>query len=115
MSLSTGTIIRSAVEGDIDGLELVVGDCELFPPSMLRDMIAPSLNSACDSEFWLVAEEDTGASKVAAFAYCKQEMMTEGVWNLLALGARKDSRRKVRPIEPHKHYVLVCDQYVIVQ
>ncbi|TBN49066.1 GNAT family N-acetyltransferase [Paracoccus sediminis] len=59
---------------------------ELFPADMLPEMIAPFLDGA-SSELWLGCVSNGIAS---GFCYARAEEMTEGTWNMLALGVAAD-------------------------
>ena len=54
----------------------------MFPPEMLDDMIAGYLGQS-NHDIWFVGELD---DRVITFGFCEPERMTEGTWNLLAIG-----------------------------
>ena len=85
--LLTAMNIRKPTSADLPAIKLVLADTDLFPPEMLDDMIAPFMNGA-DDERWLVCE--TEADGVVGFSYTRLEALTEGVWNLLAIGFRAE-------------------------
>ena len=77
--------IRAATPNDLADIERVLEDTDLFPPDMLEEMIELFFSGSPD-ERWLVCElEDAG---VMGFSYARTEMLTEGTWNLLAIGFR---------------------------
>ncbi len=77
---------RPAVAADVESIKLIAGATELFPTEMLNDMIAGYLK-CIKSDRWFVYEVD---QKVVSFGFCEPERMTEGTWNLLALGVLPD-------------------------
>ncbi len=74
---------RPAQASDIPALTRIVEEIGLFPPEMLPDMIAPFLEDAAGGDLWLVAEAD---GQPAGLCYAAHEQMTEGTWNMRALG-----------------------------
>ena len=74
--------IRPIVPSDIPTVREVV-DATLFPAEMLDEMIAPYLGGDGCSDIWLAYEQD---GQPVAIAYCEAERMTDGTWNLLAIG-----------------------------
>ena len=74
--------IRPAAKQDIDTIGQIAGDTDLFPPEMLDDMIAGYLDQS-NQDIWFVGELD---DRVITFGFCEPERMTEGTWNLLAIG-----------------------------
>lgn len=54
----------------------------MFPPEMLDEMIAGYLNNT-GKDIWFVGELD---DRVVTFGFCEPERMTDGTWNLLAIG-----------------------------
>lgn len=81
--------VREAVPSDADALRAIV-DATLFPGEMLDDLIAPFFEEEDCQEFWLVVEE----GEVLGLAYCVPEPMTDGAWNLKAIGTRPDRHRQ---------------------
>lgn len=75
---------RPALRGDIDTLGAIAEATDLFPATMLPDMIDGYLTGGPDR--WLVAED--GAP--VAFCFLSPERMTENTWNMLALAVRPD-------------------------
>ena len=74
--------IRPAAKQDIETIGQIAGETDLFPPEMLDDMIAGYLDQS-NQDIWFVGELD---DRVIAFGFCEPERMTEGTWNLLAIG-----------------------------
>lgn len=78
--------IRTPTLEDLPGIRLILRDTDLFPPELLEEMIEPFLSGSADQERWLVCETDTDG--VVGFSYTRLEQLTEGTWNLLAVGFR---------------------------
>ena len=76
--------IRMPTPADLPGIKLILQDTGLFPPEMLEEMIEPFLDASTQHERWLVCEDDTDG--VFGFSYTRLEQLTEGAWNLLAIG-----------------------------
>ena len=74
--------IRPAAKQDIETIGQIAGDTDLFPPEMLDDMIDGYLDQS-SQDIWFVGELD---DRVITFGFCEPERMTEGTWNLLAIG-----------------------------
>ena len=74
--------IRPAKEQDIPRLRFIAETTELFPGEMLDDMMAGYLDGS-KRDVWFVATLD---GQAIAFGFCEPERMTEGTWNLLAIG-----------------------------
>lgn len=74
--------IRPATKQDIATIGQIAGDTDLFPPAMLEDMIAGYLDKT-NRDIWFVGEQ---GSQVITFGFCEPERMTDGTWNLLAIG-----------------------------
>ena len=83
--------IRIVTSADIDGLKKVLDSCELFPSEYLDDMISDYLYNADSQDIWLAYMHD---NKLAAFCYCVPEKLTDGTYNLLAIGVSQDYQRK---------------------
>ena len=80
--------LRPAVRQDLAAIAAASEDAQLFPADMLDDMIAPYL-SGSDTDLWFVA---TDADRVVGFGFCRQETLTQGTWNLLAIGLLSGAR-----------------------
>ena len=81
-------MIRPAVREDIPAIKTIAEATELFPPDMLDDMIAGYLEQT-NSDIWFVAEQ---AGHAVAFGFCEPERMTDGTWNLLAIGVQPEAQ-----------------------
>ncbi|MBX7095667.1 MAG: GNAT family N-acetyltransferase, partial [Flavobacteriales bacterium] len=83
--------IRPVKLTDIPQLKKVLDSSELFPSEYLDEMISDYLHNPQSSDFWFTCvENDTPV----AIAYCVPEKLTEGTYNLLALGVSNDVQKK---------------------
>jgi ribosomal protein S18 acetylase RimI-like enzyme len=82
-TLAASDDIRLVEERDVDAIKEIIEATEMFPPSMLDEMIA-GFFSGRSRDFWLTIERE---DRPAAVAYCAPEKMTKGTWNLLLLAA----------------------------
>lgn len=83
--------IRKVSEYDVDTLKQVLDSIELFPSEMLDDMIADYLNNPDSKDIWFTAIEN---DQLVAIGYCAPEKLTEGTYNLYAIGVRSDLQGK---------------------
>ncbi|MEO0775790.1 MAG: GNAT family N-acetyltransferase [Bacteroidota bacterium] len=79
-------LIRPVVRTDLAALKAVLRTIELFPPDLLDEMIANYLVQPASEDIWLAATEN---DEVLALAYCAPEQLTEGTFNLYAIGVRQ--------------------------
>ncbi len=82
--------IRLPVKSDLADIKLVLKDTDLFPVEMLEEMMAPFFDDPQSRERWLVCENTDG--RVFGFSYVRPEPLTEGTWNLLAIGFRREHK-----------------------
>jgi ribosomal protein S18 acetylase RimI-like enzyme len=82
--------IQHVTINDIEGLKKVVDSSGLFPSSYLDEMISDYLNNAHSKEIWITYFENNIPS---AIGYCAPEKLTNGTYNLLAIGVSKESQR----------------------
>lgn len=75
-------LIRPAKMEDIPHLKKIADATELFPPDLLEPMIEGYL-SGSKPDLWTVYQKE---EVPVSFAFCEPERMTEGTWNLLAIG-----------------------------
>jgi len=78
--------IRPATSGDRSAIATIAEATELFPGDMLPDMIAGYLDGSVP-DIWLTV---CSMDEPVAFAFCEPERMTNGTWNLLAIGVTPD-------------------------
>lgn len=83
--------IRMITEGDIPELKLVLDSIELFPSEILDNMIFDFLNNPESEEIWFTTLEN---SKAVAIGYCAPEKLTEGTYNLYAIGVKSNLQGK---------------------
>ena len=83
--------IRPIQLSDTDDLKLVLDSCELFPSELLDEMIYDYLNNPETEDIWFTATSD---EIPVALGYCVPEKLTEGTYNLLAIGVSKDEQGK---------------------
>lgn len=84
-------IIRPVTTADVDDLKLVLDSCELFPSDHLDEMISDYFNNAETEDHWFTFLID---EKPVAIGYCIPEKLTEGTYNLLAIGVSQNAQRK---------------------
>lgn len=83
--------IRAVTRTDLDGLKRVVDSSELFPSEYLEEMISDYFNNPNTQEIWFTYIDN---NKQVAIGYCVPEKLTDGTYNLLAIGVLKDIQRK---------------------
>jgi ribosomal protein S18 acetylase RimI-like enzyme len=83
--------IRPTQQTDCDDLKLVLDSCELFPSELLDDMIFDYFNNPETEDIWFTA---TYNNIPVGIGYFVPEKLTDGTYNLLAIGVRKDVQGK---------------------
>lgn len=83
--------IRDVIQSDIEGLKQVVDSSELFPSEYLDEMISDYFNNADTSDIWFTYIDD---NTPLAIGYCAPEKLTDGTYNLLAIGVSRDYHRR---------------------
>ena len=83
--------IRPVTTTDVDELKIVLDSCELFPSEYLDEMISDYFNNAETEDIWFTFLID---EKPIAIGYCIPEKLTEGTYNLLAIGVSQNAQRK---------------------
>lgn len=79
------------MQADLPALKEVLDTLELFPSEMLNEMISDYFNNPDNPEFWFTAVAN---DKPISIGYCAPEQLTDGTYNLLALGVRSDIQSK---------------------
>ena len=92
--------IRAVLQSDINQIKKVVSSSELFPSEYLDEMISDYFNKADTEDIWFTYIENNTA---IAIGYCVPEKLTEGIYNLLAVGVLKESQGKGIASEMMKH------------
>lgn len=75
--------VRTVVLSDIEGLKTVVESCELFPSELLDEMMEEYFRNAQTPDIWFTCIDQ---NKPIAIGYCVPEKLTQGTYNLLAIG-----------------------------
>jgi ribosomal protein S18 acetylase RimI-like enzyme len=75
---------------DIDGLKNVADSSGLFPSKYLDEMISNYLNNPETQEIWFTYID---YDKPLAMGYCVPEKLTNGTYNLLAIGVLGEAQR----------------------
>lgn len=83
--------IRAVIKSDTEGLKKVVDSSELFPSEYLDEMISDYFNNPDTQDIWFTYIDN---KKQVAIGYCVPEKLTDGTYNLLALGVSQDIQRK---------------------
>ena len=78
--------IRPVERQDVPHIKSIAEATDLFPAGMLDDMIAGYFDKS-KQDIWFAYVQD---SIPIAFGFCEPERMTEGTWNLLAIGVRPE-------------------------
>lgn len=72
----------------MEAIAAIADATELFPAEMLSDMIAGYLEGT-RQDVWLTA---TRSGDPVGFAFSEPERLTNGTWNLLAIGVRPEQQ-----------------------
>ncbi len=78
-------------KNDVPELKKVLDSIELFPSEYLDDMISDYLNNEESEEIWFTATENNAPISIG---FCAPEKLTEGTYNLYALGVKSDIQSK---------------------
>lgn len=84
--MSNTVSIRPALAGDLDAIGHIAETTDLFPADMLPGMIAGYLDET-NKDVWLTACVD---NTIIGFVFCEPERLTNGTWNMLAIGVSPD-------------------------
>jgi len=83
--------IRKVIKTDIEALIEVLNSIELFQAEMLEDMIADYFNNPKTKDIWFTALQN---NQPIAIAFCAPEKLTEGTYNLYAIGVKNEIQGK---------------------
>lgn len=83
--------MRSIIKEDIQHLKNVLDTIDLFPSAMLEDMISDYFNNPASQDIWFTS---TINKQPVAIAYCAPEQLTEGTFNLYAIGVKSELQGK---------------------
>lgn len=83
--------IRPVTQADIDGLKTVLDSCGLFPSEYLDEMISDYFNNSYSQDIWFTFIVN---DRPVAIGYCVPEKLTNGTYNLLAIGVSENAQRK---------------------
>ena len=81
-SISIGPTEKS----DLPAIAAIADATELFPGDMLEDMMTGYFDGS-SPDIWLTAKIE---GKPVGFGFCEPERLTNGTWNLLAIGVSPD-------------------------
>ena len=84
-------MIRKVVRQDLEGLKAVLDTLSMFPSEMLDEMMADYFTNPTSQELWATKEQD---GEILAIAYCAPEKLTEGTFNLYAIGVKSTTQTK---------------------
>jgi len=85
------TLIRKVKKEDLVHLKVVLDSIDLFPSEYLDDMIADYFDNPNAQDIWFTTVQN---SIPISIAYCAPEKLTEGTFNLYAIGVKGDIQGK---------------------
>ena len=85
------TFIRKVNTSDLAHLKSVLDSIELFPSEMLEAMISDYFDNPESLDIWFTATENQVPISIG---YCAPEKLTEGTFNLYAIGVKSDIQGK---------------------
>jgi ribosomal protein S18 acetylase RimI-like enzyme len=83
--------IRPIIQTDISYLKEVLDSIELFPAEILEDMISDFFTNPGNEEIWFTATE---FNIPISLGYCAPEKLTDGTFNLYAIGVKNSLQGK---------------------
>ena len=83
-------MIREVTAADLPEIKILIDATELFPPSMLDEMVQQFLGGNEAKELWLVL---TNPQPIGV-AYVAPEKLTDGTFNLLLIAIHPDQQGK---------------------
>jgi ribosomal protein S18 acetylase RimI-like enzyme len=88
--------IRPIIISDLESLKTVLDSSKLFPSEYLDEMITDYLTNPESQDIWFTY---TNEEKPVAIGYCVPEKLTDGTYNLLAIGVSQEHQRNGIAIE----------------
>lgn len=89
-SVEKHSVIRPVERQDLKELKHIADATGLFPAELMDDMIAGYFDGS-KPDIWFT---NCLEGKAIAFGFCEPERMTEGTWNLLAIGVDPEHQEK---------------------
>ena len=83
--------IRAVSKEDIETLKKIIDSSELFPSEYLDEMISDYYNNPETEDIWFTY---INKESLSAIGYCVPEKLTDGTYNLLAIGVIKELQGK---------------------
>ena len=83
--------IRPIIQTDIPYLKEVLDSIELFPAEILEDMISDFFTNPDNEEIWFTATDN---DIPISLGYCAPEKLTDGTFNLYAIGVKNNLQGK---------------------
>ena len=83
--------IREVEKNDLEHLKSVLNSIALFPAEMLEEMISDYFDNPDTQDIWFTATEN---NIPVSIGYCAPEKLTDGTFNLYAIGVRSDIQGK---------------------
>jgi hypothetical protein len=74
-------MIRPVSETDLPALKAIIDSTELFPSSMLDEMISGYLSGNEEREVWITETSKDDENKSISLVYCGPEKTTKGTFN----------------------------------
>jgi ribosomal protein S18 acetylase RimI-like enzyme len=84
-------VIRPIIQTDIPYLKEVLDSIELFPAEILEDMISDFFTNPENEDIWFTATE---FNIPLSLGYCAPEKLTDGTFNLYAIGVKNNLQGK---------------------
>lgn len=83
--------IRKIIKEDLPALKEVLDTLELFPSEMLEALMADYFTNPESEDIWFTLLQDGNPISIG---YCAPEKLTEGTFNLYAIGVKKEFQGK---------------------